>query len=224
MQNFNGWESNDLSGLLTLLVGRQPYGPNVVSQLEVIKQTKYFESQNIKQYLNLTAQDTVIDLGAGCGFIADFIAPEVDHLSCVDISQSFLDYAKKVTEQHSNITYQQIEFGKLKPLPQVTAIYSVAVFIHFNHYDCYLYLTECYNCLQSNGRMLFNFLNDKYLDITTSTWQRHTTRYLENRSNAFTNVHYNSDTAIKKIIEQVGFKIEWCKDEDPQTFILLRKA
>ena len=223
MQNFNGWESKDLSGLLTLLVG-QTYGLDVVSQLEVIKQTKYFESQNIKQYLNLTTQDTVVDLGSGCGFIADFIAPEVDHVYCIDISQSFLNYAKKVTEQHTNITYQQIDFGKLRTLPQVTAIYSVAVFIHFNHYDCYLYLKECYNYLQSDGRMLFNFLNDKYLDTTTSTWQRHATRYLENRSNAFTNLHYNSEVAIKKLIEQVGFKIEWCKDEEPQTFILLRKA
>jgi cyclopropane fatty-acyl-phospholipid synthase-like methyltransferase len=223
MQNFNGWESNDLTGLLTLLVG-QTYGPDVVAQLEVIKQTKYFESQNIKAYLKLTEQDTVIDLGSGCGFIADFIAPEVNHFYCVDISQSFLDYAKKVTEQHTNISYQQIEFGQLDSLPQVTAIYSVAVFIHFNLYDCYLYLKQCYNCLEPNGRMLFNFLNDKYLDTTASTWQRHTNRYIKDRSNTFTNLHYNSDIAIKKIIEQVGFNIEWSKDESPQTFVLLRKS
>lgn len=222
MQNFNGWESKDLSRLLNLLVG-QTYGTDAVSQLDIIEQTKYFESQNIKQYLNLTPQDTVIDLGSGCGFIANFIASEVDHIHCVDISQSFLDYAKKVTEKHTNISYYQIDFGKLEKLPQVTAIYSVAVFIHFNLYDCYLYLTQCYNCLQSNGRMLFDLLNDKYLDTASPTWQRHTTRYLENRSNSFTNLHYNSDVGIRKLIEQIGFEIEWTKDENQQTFILLRK-
>jgi cyclopropane fatty-acyl-phospholipid synthase-like methyltransferase len=222
MQDFNSWESNDLNGLLNLLVG-QTYGPDAAFQIEVIKQNKYFESQNIKQYLNLTAQDTVIDLGSGCGFIADFITPEVAHCYLVDVSKSFLDYAKKVTHRHTNITYQQIEFGNLAALPPVTAIYSVAVFIHFNLYDCYLYLKQCYNCLESGGRMLFNFLNDKYLDTTTSLWQRHTIRYLMDRSNAFTNLHYNSASAITKIIEQVGFTIEKCNDEEPHTFVLLRK-
>jgi cyclopropane fatty-acyl-phospholipid synthase-like methyltransferase len=95
----------------------------------------------------------VIDLGSGCGFIADALAPDVAHLWCADISKSFLDYAKKVTQKHANVTCQQIEFGKLSGLPQVTARYSVAVFIHFNLYDCYLYLTQCYNCLESNGRL-----------------------------------------------------------------------
>jgi cyclopropane fatty-acyl-phospholipid synthase-like methyltransferase len=222
MQNFNNWEARDLTELLTLLVGKT-YGPDVVSQLELIKQTKYFESQNIKKYLELTPQDTVIDLGSGCGFIADALAPDVAHLWCADISKSFLDYAKKVTQKHANVTCQQIEFGKLSGLPQVTAMYSVAVFIHFNLYDCYLYLTQCYNCLESNGRLLFNFLNDKYLDTTASTWQRHTNRYFENRDSLFTNLHYNSDTAIEKIIRQIGFHIEWIKDESPHTFVLLKK-
>lgn len=222
MADFKHWQADDLKGLLNLLVGHY-YGTDPITQLDTIKQTKFHESQNITQSLSLTEEDRVIDLGAGCGFIAEHIAPKVAHLDCVDISESFLKYNRLVNKHNSNIDYYNIPFADMSTVPKATAIYSVAVFIHFNLYDCYLYLQQCYNCLEDNGRLWFDFLNDQMLDTTADCWQYHTTRYLKDRTAIFTNVHYNSVTALCALARQIGFDLEQTHNENDHTFFLLRK-
>jgi len=222
MTTLQNWHASDLNGLLDLLVGKQ-YGTDALHQLDIIKQTKFYESQNIAQNLKLTKDDRVIDLGSGCGFIANHIAPLVHHIDCVDISESFLKYNQKITGHHSNIGYYNIPFGDMNKVPQANAIYAVAVFIHFNLYDCYLYLQQCFNCLVSQGRLWFDFLNDQTLDTTTDLWQRHTARYFSDRNTTFINVHYNSITALTTIALQLGFSLEKSFNENNHTFFLLRK-
>jgi cyclopropane fatty-acyl-phospholipid synthase-like methyltransferase len=146
MTDLKNWQADDLTGLLNLLVGHS-YGADPIAQLDTIKQSKFYESQNIVKSLCLTKSDRVIDLGAGCGFIAEHVAPLVAHLDCVDISESFLKYNQLVNKHNSNMGYYIIPFADMSGVPKATAIYSVAVFIHFNLYDCCLYLEQCYNCL-----------------------------------------------------------------------------
>lgn len=223
MIDFNAWESDDIDELLRLLVGKE-YGQNPRECLDSIIQNKYHESQNIIQYLELSQEDRVMDLGSGCGFIANQIANTVKSLQCVDVSKSFLDYAKKINCKHHNVSYHQIPFANLSGLHPVTSIYSVAVFIHFNLYDCYLYLKQCYNCLESQGRMLFDILNDSHIDTTLPRWQRHSDRYAIDRLNIFTNVHYNNPESVLRIARQVGFNIKTVFNEHEHTFILLHKS
>lgn len=222
MIDLKHWQADDLKGLLNLLVGHS-YGPDTIAQLDIIKQNKFYEAQNIIQSLSLVKEDRVIDLGAGCGFIAEHVAPKVNHLDCVDISESFLKYNQLVNKHNTNIGYYNIPFANMSAVPKATAIYSVAVFIHFNLYDCYLYLQQCYNCLQDNGRLWFDFLNDQKLDTTTDRWQRHTARYLKDRTATFTNVHYNNSTALLALATQIGFTLEQTYNENDHTFFLLRK-
>jgi cyclopropane fatty-acyl-phospholipid synthase-like methyltransferase len=222
MIDFKTWESSDINGLLRLLVG-QEYGQGTVADLDDIVQNKYYEAQNIIRQMALTRFDRVIDLGSGCGFIANHIAGSVQSLQCVDISGSFLDYARQINQTHPNVSYHQISYADMSNLASVTAIYSVAVFIHFNLYDCYLYLQQCYNRLRPQGRMLFDILNDACIDITLPRWQRHSARYLQDRDCTFINVHYNNPAAVMDIARQVGFSIVSTRDERDQTFVLLRK-
>jgi cyclopropane fatty-acyl-phospholipid synthase-like methyltransferase len=216
------WEADDLKRLLTLLVGHT-YGTDPMAQLDTIRQAKFYEAQHIIQSLSLKEEDQVIDLGAGCGFIAEHVAPKVSYLNCVDISESFLKYNRLVNRHNNNISYYNIPFADMSAVPKANAIYSVAVFIHFNLYDCYLYLQQCYNCLQDNGRLWFNFLNDQALDTTADRWQRHTARYLKDRTAIFTNVHYNNATALSVLATQIGFDLEQTYNENDHTFFLLRK-
>lgn len=223
MNNFKTWNADNLQGLLNLLVG-QSYGLDVVAELDTIKKTKYYEAQNIISRLNLKPTDTVIDLGSGCGFIADHIAPVVQQVNCVDISESFMQYNRLVNQHHSNVDFYLIPFGDMSVVPKATAIYSVAVFIHFTLYDCYLYLQQCYKCLEEHGTVWFDILNDQKLDIADKRWQRHTARYIKDRTATFTNIHYNNVIAICNIATQLGFKVEQTYDENDHTFFLLRKS
>lgn len=222
MVDFNTWESSNIDELLSLLVGKE-YGPNPREQLEHIMTSKCHEAQNIKKYLNLSSEDRVLDLGSGCGFIANHLAHSVASLQCADISKSFLDYAQRINQLHPNVSYHHIPFADVSSVGSVTAIYSVAVFIHFNLYDCYLYLKQCYNCLESQGRMLFDILNDAHVDVDSPRWQRHSDRYARDRLNIFTNVHYNNPASVLRMAQQIGFDVTQCFDERDHTFILLRR-
>ena len=207
---------------MRLLVGKT-HGDNPVEHLEEIIRSKEYEAKNIHQYLNLVSTDTVLDLGSGCGFIADNIATSVRQVYCIDISQSFIDYAKKITSHHQNIDYYKITNNNLDMVPKVTAIYSNAVFIHFTLYDIYLYLQQCYTKLESNGRMVFDFLNDETLDTHSDRWQRHVNNYLQDQQAIFTNLHFNNNKTIELMAKQIGFAIDWIKQDGEHTFFLLRK-
>ena len=223
MIDFNTWEHSNINDMLNLLVGKE-YGQDPQNRITEIQHTKYYESQNIKKHLELSENDRVIDLGSGCGFIANFLAPEVEHLNCIDISKSFLDYARLITQQHSNVSYHLIPFADLSEIKtSTTAIYSVAVFIHFNLYDCYLYLEQCYNHLEPQGRMFFDILNDSQINIVSERWQRQSARYFKDRTSIFTNVHYNNPNSVMDISRQIGFKVEKTYNERDHTFMLLRK-
>jgi len=216
------WEADDLSNLMRLLVGKT-YGEDPEQQIGKIIQNKKHEANNIHQYLNLVDTDRVLDLGSGCGFIADNLAPRVQQVYCADISQSFLDHAKKILLHHQNINFCKITHGNLDTVPRVTAIYSTAVFIHFTLYDIYLYLQQCYNKLESPGRMVFDFLNDEYLDIQSDRWQRHVNNYVKDQQAIFTNLHFNNDKTIQLLAQKIGFDIDWIKQDGEHTFVLLRK-
>jgi SAM-dependent methyltransferase len=222
MENLTHWETDDINNLLILLVGKH-YGNNPLEQLKKIQQIKFHEAQNVVNALALSSDDTVIDLGSGCGFIAEHVSSRVKNLYCVDISRSFLDYAKKINSNHNNVDYYHIPFGDLSSVPPVSAIYSMAVFIHFNLYDIYIYLKSCYDCLVHTGRMLFDVLNDDMLDINSERWQRHSDRYFQDRQHIFTNLHYNNSSVIQKIAIKIGFHILWTKNENDHTFILIQK-
>ena len=217
------WEANDVDQLLRLLVGRH-YGNNPLEKLDSIIQIKRYEAQNIIKYLKLSDKDCVMDLGSGCGFIADQIATTVDWVHCVDISQSFLEYAKKVNQHHNNVGFCHVPYGQLDVNKDFSAIYSVSVFIHFNLYDCYWHLLQCYKCLRPNGRLLFDILNFQKLDIRSELWQRHSANYLKDRNSLFHSVYYNNKDTIKNLAEQIGFLVSQCFDENDHSFFVLTKA
>ena len=222
MTDISHWETNDLNQLLTLLVGKT-YGNEPEKHLTEIQKIKCYEAENIIRDLRLQKTDCVLDLGSGCGFIADHISSLVNKVSCVDISDSFLSYAKRVNQKNSNIEFYKIEPAILELVPQSTAIYSTAVFIHFNIYDVYLYLLACYQNLFSGGKMLFDFLNDQKLDIKNSRWARHAEAYKKDRQRLFVNLHYHSEYLIKTIAQDIGFQVQWTRTENDQIFILLNK-
>lgn len=216
------WEAVDVDQLLNMLVGRH-YGNNPQEQLANIIGVKKHEAQNIVNQLKLDKNDRVMDLGSGCGFIAESIAQITKSVACVDISQSFLDYASKVNAHHNNVTFHHVPYGQFNLGKTFTAIYAVSVFIHFNLYDCYWYLTKCFDVLEPGGRLLFDILNVEKLNIKDDLWSRHSNNYLSDRSNLFYSVYYNHKDTIKSLATQIGFLITHNYDENDHSFFILTK-
>ena len=220
----NSWDTESLDKLLRLYVGKT-YGEYPSQCIDKIRAVKQAEAATIICMLPFGSDDVVVDLGPGCGFIAKEIAPLVNTLHCVDISKSFLDYCKVELANLSNVRYHQIEYSNMTMLPvnQITKVYALALFIHFNLYDIYHYLKSIHMILSPSGKLLFNFLDDKTLNITDDVWVRHSDRYLSNRSNLFTNVYYNNEYAVINIAEQIGFTVSMVKHTDQHCWLVLDK-
>ena len=201
------------------------YGENPLDKVDKIRSTKAHEANNIIELLSLTSSDTVVDLGSGCGFIARALAPKVNKLYCLDISEDFLNYCKQETQHNNNVECYLVEYADLSPLANhnITAIYATALFIHFNLYDVYHYINACYNCLPTGGRLMFDFLNSQKLDITNDTFKRHSAAYLNDISVLSTCTYHNHPETVEKIYTQIGFKLLKTKIENNHYFVVLEK-
>jgi len=223
----NSWDtlsSISLDKLLQLYVGKT-YGENPSQNIDKIRVAKQLEAANIIRMLPLGSSDIVVDLGPGCGFIAKEIAPLVKTLHCVDVSKSFLDYCKVELTDLSNVEYHHIQYADMSMIPpnQVSRVYALALFIHFNLYDIYHYLKSIHTILATGGKLLFNFLDDKTLDITDDIWVRHSAKYLANRTNLFTSVYYNNMDSVIQIAKQIGFTVSMVNHTDQHCWLVLDK-
>lgn len=218
----SGWETNDYEKLLFLLVGHT-YGSEPKKHLDKIIETKYHQAQTIITDLALGQDDLVMDLGSGCGFISQHVAPLVKRLCCVDISDSFLTYARLAHRDHRNVEFHNIDLFQLAPVPRSTAIYSTAVFIHFNLYDVYLYLSACYDNLLPGGRLLFDFMNDQTLNIKDTRWLRHSEAYKNNNQKIFVNLQYHNEHVIKRLAHDIGYNLCWSRADGDKILLLLEK-
>ena len=222
--NSEYWDTESLDRLLRLYVGKT-YGEKPSENIDEIRVAKKSEATHIIRMMSLGSNDVVVDLGPGCGFIAKEIAPLVNTLHCVDISKSFLDYCRLELANLSNVRYHHIEYSNMTTLPinQITKVYALALFIHFNLYDIYHYLKSIYMILSPGGKLLFNFLDDKTLNINDDVWVRHSARYLADQSNLFTNIYYNNKDLIINIAKQIGFDVSMVNHTDQHCWLMLDK-
>ncbi len=209
------WNSIDSEELMRKYIGRR------YINLEEISNAKKAEAKYIADYLNLSSNSTVIDLGPGLGLIASNLAPLVKHLYCVDISKSFLRESIKHLKEHNNISFELIEYGNLSKFSDIDSVYCLAVFIHFNIYDISIYLEEIYNVLKNNGTVLFDYYDVDFFNNLDETFIRHKALYKQDQA-IRTNINFNSTTAILNICESLGYKTE-IKRAGPHPLVLARK-
>jgi ubiquinone/menaquinone biosynthesis C-methylase UbiE len=94
----------------------------------------YVHSRSYKRYVEsfgLTGDEWVLDYGSGSGRIARHIAarlaPESGHLTCVDVSTSWMDVVKKRLKQYPNVDFK---LGDIASLGIPDDAYDVVV-VHF---------------------------------------------------------------------------------------------
>ncbi|MCB1605969.1 MAG: methyltransferase domain-containing protein [Xanthomonadales bacterium] len=128
---------------------------------EVLLCTGQYTADQVVAALDLQPSDRVLELGCGVGRIGSELAARVGHWQGVDISQKMIDVARDRLSGFSNVSADVLERTRLDPAADqsLDKAYSVAVFIHLDKEDLFLYLQDLYRALKPGGRIYFDTWN-----------------------------------------------------------------
>lgn len=128
---------------------------------ETARLTGAYSAKQVSAALNLQAGDRVLELGCGVGRIGREIAPRVAHWEGADISANMLEVARERLREHANVGFTELHRSSLQPLADASfdKAYCVAVFIHMDKEDFYLYLEDLARVLKPGGLLYFDVWN-----------------------------------------------------------------
>lgn len=201
------------------------------TDLDAIVASRHARKPEIMHRLQLTAQDHVLDLGSGMGFIAEVIAPEVERLCCADVSEVYLRDCKTRLAHLSNVDLCRMTYADLSPLYKFrfTKAYSTLLFIHFNFYDIVLYLAELAKVMAPGGLVYFDYNDGERFSLGNNqdSFNEHLKIYKENREHwIFGCMHMTSQSVLRHIAPQIGFDVmeNWTSDTSYSQMLLRKKS
>jgi len=154
----------------------------------------------------------VVEIGPGAGIMLDWLAPKINHLSCVDISETILNGCKEQNKQHKNVSYNLIEKLEFPNLKDIDFVYSQSVFIHLSILDFYLYFKELYKVLKPNGLIYIDIID---CDVDEFTLQEDEfQRQLQLLKQGYTTgvktlYHVNSGKVLNGVAKELGYELVW---------------
>ena len=153
-----------------------------------------------------------VEIGPGAGIMLDWLAPKINHLSCVDISETILNGCKEQNKQHKNVSYNLIEKLEFPNLKDIDFVYSQSVFIHLSILDFYLYFKELYKVLKPNGLIYIDIID---CDVDEFTLQEDEfQRQLQLLKQGYTTgvktlYHVNSGKVLNGVAKELGYELVW---------------
>lgn len=138
---------------------------------DVLRTTGGWTARQVGNALLLQPRDQVLELGCGVARIGRELAPECKRWQGVDISDNMLTVAKSRTADRPNMAFQHLTRTGLSMFDDgsFTKAYSVAVLIHLDKEDVFLYLREIARILQPGGLFYFDVWNLSH-DIGWQRW------------------------------------------------------
>lgn len=128
---------------------------------EVARLTGAYTARQVGHALALDADDRVLELGCGVGRIGRELAPKVAYWEGADISARMLDVARERLTGLANTGLTELKRSSLDALASAsfTKAYCVAVFIHMDKEDFFLYLEEVARVLEPGGLFFLDTWN-----------------------------------------------------------------
>ncbi len=153
---------------MSMTAASSTYFERVADEWDALR-SSYFteavrESALAKAYLR--PEMTVADVGAGTGFMAAGLAPQVSRVHVLDGSTAMLDVARRNLSQYDTVAYQQTE-GHILPLPDAS-LDAVFANMYLHHCpDPAAAIREMVRVLRPGGRLVITDM-----DAHTYEWMR----------------------------------------------------
>ena len=127
----------------------------------ILQATGRWAARQVAQALLLQPTDRVLELGCGVGRIGRELAPQCQHWQGVDIAENMLRVAEKRTSHLPNVALQKLSKADLSMFAadSFDKAYAVAVLIHLDKEDVFLYLREIARVLRPGGLLYFDAWN-----------------------------------------------------------------
>jgi len=128
---------------------------------QVLQLTGAYSARQVETALDLHKSDRVLELGCGVGRIGHLLAPKVAHWEGADISANMIEVARARLAANANVGFTELKQSRLDALATASfdKAYSVAVFIHMDKEDFFLYLEEIARVLKPGGLLYFDTWN-----------------------------------------------------------------
>ncbi|MCS6926815.1 MAG: class I SAM-dependent methyltransferase, partial [Candidatus Binatia bacterium] len=128
---------------------------------ETLQTTGFWTAKQVAAALLLDADDVVLELGCGVARIGRELAPRCRRWCGVDIAANMLAVARSRTAHLDNVELYQLSRTSLEMFADNTfdKAYAVAVFIHLDKEDVFLYLRELQRVLRPGGLLYFDTWN-----------------------------------------------------------------
>ena len=219
----SSWETNnDQSKLLSLLYGidvtQYKTEDELNKRLSELKEEKTSIIKNmiipniLKNYDISLDKCSAIEIGPGAGIMSNWLLPKIEHLYCIDISKSILNYCKEQHTKYNNVSYNLIEKLEFPNLKDIDFVYSQSVFIHLSILDFYLYFKELYKVLKPNGLIYIDIID---CDVDEFTLQEDEfQRQLQLLKQGYTTgvktlYHVNSGKVLNQVAKELGYELVW---------------
>jgi len=206
-------DKEDFRSMLINLIGYR-FGERPEEHLNEIREERARYAMRFIKMAGVTQADRVLDLGSGCGFGTAAISRHANNVIACDISPAYLEFARRECADLGNVQFQAITSHDLSSIGDhsVDTVISMAVFIHFNLYDIYLYFKEFSRILKPGGKVLIDFadMNRLFSRIPNRSQNQqflsHSAFYRDDPSALAGLVQWNSARGIKGVVRSVGFK------------------
>jgi len=203
----------DVRNMLISLIGYR-FGEQPEQRIEDIRAER---QDYARSFLNLAAvrrQQTVLDLGSGCGFGTAEIARRAGKVVACDISPAFLEFARRECASLDHVQFHQIEPRNLSVVDRqsIDTVISMSVFIHLNLYDMYAYFEEFKRVLRPGGMVVFDYADAHRLFSrfrshgNDDLFLEHAGYYRKDPAALAGLVQWNSARAITLIAGAAGFR------------------
>lgn len=203
----------DVRTMLVSLIGYR-FGERPEERIDDIRAERQSYARSFLKLAAVDRQQTILDLGSGCGFGTAELARHAGSVVACDISPAFLEFARGECSGLDNVRFHHIEPRDLNVVDarSMDTIVSMSVFIHLNLYDMYVYFDEFRRVLRPGGKVVFDFADAHRLfrrfrgHGNDDLFREQAGYYRKDPSVLAGLVQWNSAAAITLVAREAGFR------------------